>query len=300
MVEEENKEKTEIKEEKKEDLDKKTTQKENNKDNSTKAKDKKGTEEVMEKGTESPEERKRLERKKGNFDKTGWNPKTSLGKKIKNGDIKDIEVLLDKGYKILEPEIVDTLIPELETELLLIGQSKGKFGGGQRRVFKQTQKKTREGNKPKFATYGLVGNKNGIVGIGYGKSKETVPAREKAIRSAKLNIIKIRRGCGSWECGCREPHTIPFMVKGKCGSVKIELFPAPKGTGLVAEKECQKILEMAGVKDIWSKSFGKTTSKINMVNACIEALKKLMSSKIRPEQIEKIGIIEGALKQKVE
>ncbi|MFT4305063.1 MAG: hypothetical protein ACMXX8_03140, partial [Candidatus Woesearchaeota archaeon] len=126
-----------------------------------------------------------------------WEPKTDLGKDVKNGKITDIDQILDSGKKILEPEIVDYLMPDLETDLLLIGQSKGKFGGGQRRVFRQTQKKTREGNKPQFATIAIVGDKNGHIGIGYGKSRETVPAREKAIRRAKLNIFKIRRGSGS-------------------------------------------------------------------------------------------------------
>ena len=74
---------------------------------------------------------------------------------------------------------------DIETELLLVGQSKGKFGGGQRRVFKQTQKKTREGNKPSFSTFAVVGNHNGYVGLGSGKSKETVPARDKSKRKAK-------------------------------------------------------------------------------------------------------------------
>jgi len=229
-----------------------------------------------------------------------WKPKTSLGKKVKDKEILSIEEVLDKGYNILEPEIVDVLIPELETELLLIGQSKGKFGGGQRRVFKQTQKKTREGNKPKFATYGLVGNSNGLVGAGYGKSKETVPAREKSIRLGKLNIIKIRRGCGSWECGCKEPHSLPFKVEGKCGSVKVQLIPAPKGTGLVSEKECQKILKFAGIKDVWSKCFGQTSSKINLIKATLNALEKTMKTKIRPEAIEKLGIVEGGIKKENE
>ncbi len=161
-----------------------------------------------------------------------WKPKTTLGGKVKAGEIKNIDEILDNGEKILEPEIVAVLLPELESELLLIGQSKGKFGGGQRRVFKQTQKKTREGNRPKFATIVVVGNKNGYVGISYGKSRETVPAREKAIRKAKLNVIKIKRGCGSWQCSCGEPHTIPFAVEGKCGSVRVRLIPAPRGTGL--------------------------------------------------------------------
>ena len=106
------------------------------------------------------------------FDINSWTPRTELGKKVKKGEIKDIDVILDNGMKILESEIVDALLPNIETELLMVGQAKGKFGGGQRRVFKQTQKKTREGNKPHFSTCAVVGNNNGFVGIGFGKSKE--------------------------------------------------------------------------------------------------------------------------------
>ncbi|MBD3310286.1 30S ribosomal protein S5 [Candidatus Woesearchaeota archaeon] len=226
-------------------------------------------------------------------DVEGWDTKTSIGRKVRSGEIKDIDEILDKGICILEPEITEILLPGLETDLLLVGQSKGKFGGGQKRVFKQTQKKTQEGNKPKFATFAIAGNKNGYIGIGYGKSKETVPAREKALRNAKLNIMKIRRGCGSWECGCREPHTIPFAVEGKCSSARIKLMPAPKGTGLVVEPECQKILAMVGIKDIWSKTGGQTGTKTNLIFACFDALKKLVSTKVKPDLIENLGIIEG-------
>ncbi len=120
-----------------------------------------------------------------------WKPKTALGRKVKNREIATLDEVLDSGKPILEPEIVDMLIPNIESDLLMIGQSKGKFGGGSRRVFRQTQKKTKEGNKPKFATYAVVGNKDGFVGLGFGKAKETVPAREKAVRQAKLNIIKV-------------------------------------------------------------------------------------------------------------
>ncbi|MFH1212380.1 MAG: 30S ribosomal protein S5 [Candidatus Woesearchaeota archaeon] len=208
-----------------------------------------------------------------------WTPKTDLGKKVFSGEIANIDEILNKGLKILEPEIVDHLL-QLETELLLIGQSKGKFGGGQRRIFRQTQKKTKEGNKPKFSTLAIAGDRNGHVGIGFGKSKETVPAREKAIRNAKMNIFKIERGSGSWESEISEPHSIPFAVEGKCSSVTIKLMPAPKGKGLIVEKECAKLLELAGIKDVWSKSRGQTRNKINMILACEKALKQLSSMKI--------------------
>ena len=156
---------------------------------------------------------------RNSFDIDSWKPQTGLGNQVKNKEIKEMDYILDNGLKILEPEIVDALIPNIEKDLLLIGQSKGKFGGGQRRVFKQTQKKTPEGNKPRFATYAVVGNKDGYVGVGYGKAKETVPAREKSFRNAKLDLIKIKRGCGSWQCNCKTPHSIPFEVEGKCSSV---------------------------------------------------------------------------------
>ncbi|MGM5483873.1 MAG: 30S ribosomal protein S5, partial [Nanobdellota archaeon] len=187
-----------------------------------------------------------------------WVPKTEIGKKVQDGEINDIDHIITAGKKILEDKIVDTLVPDLEKDLLLIGQSKGKFGGGQRRAFRQTQKKTKEGNKPKFTTLAIVGNKNGFVGLGRGASKETVPAREKAFRSAKKNLIKIARGYAGPDFIFGEPHTIPFTVRGKCGSCEMELMPAPKGTGLVVEKECAKILELAGIKDVYSKSYGKS------------------------------------------
>ena len=221
-----------------------------------------------------------------------WKPKTSLGKLTKAGTISSINEALDSPLPLLEPEIVDLLLSNLKSELLLIGQIPGKFGGGKRRAFRQTQRKTKEGNAMSFSTMAVIGNENGYVGLGVGKSKETIPAREKAIRHAKLNVIKIRRGCISWETD-KEPHTIPFAVSGKCGSVEIELIPAPKGTGLVVEKECQKILALAGIKDCWSRTKGRTVVKMNLVKACIKALENLSKMKIQPEHNATLGIVEG-------
>ena len=223
----------------------------------------------------------------------GWKPRTKIGQLVHDQQITDIDDILDRGHRIVEPEIVDVLVKNLDSDLLLIGQARGKFGGGQRRVFKQTQKKSPEGNKPHFATFAVVGNHDGYVGIGYGKSKETVPAREKALRNAKTSLIKIRRGCGSWECSCREPHSIPFAVEGKAGSAVMKLMPAPKGTGLKVEPECQKILMLAGIRDIRSYTKGQTGTKTNLVKACVEALKKLMATKVQPQHLEQLGVAEG-------
>ncbi len=202
-----------------------------------------------------------------------WVPKTLLGKEVKEGKIKEIDEILDSEKRILEPEIVESLL-ELKEEPILIGQSKGKFGGGKRRAWRQTQRKTKEGNIPTFSTMEVVGDENGHIGLGVGKSKETLPALNKALKKAKMNLMKIERGCSSFECKCDKLHTIPFKVKGKCGSVRITLIPAPQGTGLVVTNELKKVLRLAGIEDVYSKGFGEKRTTFNLVKACFDALEK--------------------------
>lgn len=217
----------------------------------------------------------RRERENEGVNLSAWAPKTALGKMVKAGKEKDIDKILSHGKKILESEIVDSLL-NIETDLLLVGQAKGKFGGGKRRAWRQTQKKTMEGNVLSFSAMAVAGDKNGHVGIGYGKARETLPAREKALRSAKLNIIKVNLGFESPENEPEnaKPHTIPFKIEGKAGSVRIRLMPAPRGTGLVTGDECKKILRLAGVKDVYSQTYGSTKTTFNLARACIDALKK--------------------------
>lgn len=200
-----------------------------------------------------------------------WRPKTKLGRLVKDKKIIDIDEALK--YKILEPEIVDNFL-NLKSDILNIGQSKGKFGGGKRRAWRQTQKKTAEGNVPTFSCMCVIGNGDGYIGLGYGRAKETLPARTKAIRKAKLNIMKIRRACGSFDCICDQKHSVPFIVEGKCGSCRVKLIPAPQGTGLVIGDECKKILRVAGIKDVYSATSGQRRTTINLAKACIDALKK--------------------------
>lgn len=202
-----------------------------------------------------------------------WKPKTALGVKVRAGKVKNFDELIESNQKILESQIVDLLL-KLESDLLLIGQSKGKFGGGKRRAWKQTQRKTMEGNVPSFSCGVIVGDRDGHVGVGFGKAKETLPAREKAVRNAKLNVIKVTRSCGSFDCECQEKHSIPYIVEGKCGSVRVRLYPAPQGTGLVIGDECKKILKLVGIKDVYGKTFGQTRTTMNLAMALIDALKK--------------------------
>jgi small subunit ribosomal protein S5 len=204
-----------------------------------------------------------------------WSPKTKLGKSVKEGKEKNIDEILSHGKKILEPEIVDSLL-DIDSDLLLVGQAKGKFGGGKRRAWRQTQKKTMEGNVVSFSAMAVVGDRKGHVGIGFGKAQETLPAREKAIRNAKLNIMKINLGFESPESekNLSDPHTVPFKVEGKCGSVRITFLPAPRGTGLVTGDECKRILRLAGIKDVYTTSSGQTGTTLNLARACISALEK--------------------------
>ena len=204
-----------------------------------------------------------------------WVPRTQLGKDVRAGKVKSIEEVFAAGQKIMEPEIVDLLVNGLHTDTLFIGQAKGKFGGGKRRAFRQTQKKTREGNVLTFGVMAVVGDGHGHVGVGYGRAAETLPAKEKAVRKAKLNLVKIPRGCASYDCSCEEDHSIPMTVKGKCSSVTVQLMPAPQGTGLVINDEMKKILRAVGIKDVYGKCSGKIKTTFNTAKACMKALNKL-------------------------
>ncbi len=208
-----------------------------------------------------------------------WVPKTQLGRDVKEKKIKDLDAVLSSGKKILESEIIDILI-NLESDLLLIGQAKGKFGGGKRRAWRQTQKKTMEGNVVTFACMAVVGDRKGHVGLGYGKAKETLPSRAKALRQAKLNLIKVTRGFESPESPGSVPHTVPFAVNGKCGSVRIKLLPAARGTGLVIGDEGKKILRLAGIQDIYAVTKGQTRTTFNLAKAIIDALTKTGTMKL--------------------
>jgi len=86
--------------------------------------------------------------------------------------------------------------------------------------------------------------------------------------------MKIKRACSAFDCSCDDPHSIPFKVEGKAGSVRVIFTPAPQGTGLVVASELKKLLKMAGIKDIYSKTFGKKRTTFNLIKAAIDALEK--------------------------
>lgn len=204
-----------------------------------------------------------------------WKPKTKLGKEVASGVITSVEQIIQSGRKILEPEILDILVPDIKSELILIGGRRGKGGGIKRIPVKITATMHRSGRKFTANAFAAVGDENGMIGIGKASALESRDAIHKAIGKAKANIIKIKRGCGSWECGCGEDHSIPYKTKGKCGSVRVVLIPAPRGLGLAADDESKKLLRLAGIKDVWMKTYGNTGTRINLITALFKALKNL-------------------------
>jgi len=188
-----------------------------------------------------------------------WVPRTKLGKMIQEGKISSIEEVFAEGQKIREPQIVDVLLPDVQEEVININL---------------VQKQTDAGEKSRFKAIVAVGNRDGYLGLGSGKAKQVRTAIEKAAMDARLNIVQVRRGCGSWECGCGKPHSLPFQVRGKCGGVEILLVPGPRGLGIVASEAAKVILGLAGVNDIWTRSFGATRTIPSFAFAVFDALRK--------------------------
>ncbi len=191
-----------------------------------------------------------------------WVPKTQLGRQVYEGQISSIYEIFEEGHRVKEVEIVDVLVPGLKDDVININL---------------VQKQTDAGESSRFTALVAVGNENGLIGVGLGKAQRVRNAIEKGIRLAKLNLHPIRMGCGSWECDCGEGHTLPFKVRGKAGSVVVTLLPGPQGLGLVAGDTAKAVLKLAGIKDCWSKSIGKTTTTNSFAFATFEALKQTMS-----------------------
>ncbi|MBU5689929.1 MAG: 30S ribosomal protein S5 [Candidatus Aenigmatarchaeota archaeon] len=206
---------------------------------------------------------------------SSWKPRTKLGRLVFERKITSLDEILENGIKIKEPEIVDFLCPTMKNELVLIGGRPGKGGGIQRTPIRITAKMHKSGRRYTSSTFAVVGNEDGIVGVGKGRGKEGRLAVEKAVQKAKLSIIKVKRGCGSWECGCGGNHSIPFKVYGRSGSVKVKLMPAPRGVGIVMNDEAKKIIKLAGIEDVWVKTYGNTGARINLIKAIFNALKQL-------------------------
>jgi small subunit ribosomal protein S5 len=143
-------------------------------------------------------------------------------------------------------------------------------------------KVTKGGRHFRFSATVAVGNRNGLVGIGTGKANEVPDAINKAKNAATKNIVKV---------SLVDNRTIPHEAYGVEGASKVMLKPAAAGTGVKAGGPVRAVLELAGVKDILSKSLGSNT-KINMAYATLEALKSQRTkehvAKLRGKKVEEI------------
>lgn len=209
-----------------------------------------------------------------------WEPRTRLGRLVRTGEITNMHDALATGLPLREPEIVDLLLPNLEDEVLDVNM---------------VQRMTDSGRRVKFSITVVVGNRDGYVGLGQFKGKEVGPSIRKAINNAKLNIIEIKRGCGSWECGCGTTHTIPFQVKGKSSSVEVVLKPAPRGVGLATGDVAKHILRLAGYEDMWGFTRGQTRTTVNYAKAVFDALEQMRAIRVRAGQATAFGIKEGSV-----
>jgi small subunit ribosomal protein S5 len=206
----------------------------------------------------------------------GWTPRTRLGRMVADGEVETMEEALNAGLPLKEPELVDQLV-NLEDEVLDINM---------------VQRMTDSGRRVKFRCVVVVGNRDGLVGYAEGRDDQVGGAIQKAIDVAKLNIIDVSRGCGSWECGCGRPHTVALRTEGKAGSVEVELQPAPRGLGLAGGETVRKVLELAGIEDIWTRSSGNTRTTVNFAKATFNALQNTAEARVPERTFEKREVIE--------
>lgn len=155
-----------------------------------------------------------------------------------------------KGKFPLIP-IDEALSADVEDDVVAINRSAAVVKGGRRFS---------------FSALSVVGNRNGLVGIGYGKGREVPNAIEKSVKDARKQIMRV----------VRNGTTIPHMAEGEFCATKVRLLPAAPGTGIIAGKAVRKILELAGVTDILTKNYGSTNA-LNVVKATMIALSKLRS-----------------------
>jgi small subunit ribosomal protein S5 len=215
-------------------------------------------------------------------DEAEWIPKTKLGTLIKEGKIVKMSDALSSELPLREPQIVDKLMGEdLVDEVLKVNM---------------VQRMTDSGRRTRFSITVVVGNGNGYVGLGSARGKEVGPTIKKAIDNAKLNMIELIRGCGSWECGCMQPHSLPFRVSGKSGSTVSTLRPAPRGVGLAVGDVAKKILKLAGITDAWGFSRGQTKTTVNNAKAVMNALKETNLVKVQKSQRIQLKHVSGPTK----
>ena len=190
-------------------------------------------------------------------DEKAWVPVTKLGRLVADGKIKSLEEMYLHGLPIKEYQIIDHFFAAgtLKDEVMKI---------------MSVQKPSSAGQRTRFKAFVAIGDENGHVGLGLKSAKEVAHAIKGAIISAKLSLIPVRRGF--WGNKLGEPHTVPMKITGRCGSVRVKLIPAPRGTNIVGAPASKKMITFAGVTDVYTTSTGHTKTKGNFIRATFDAL----------------------------
>ncbi|KAI5148169.1 small subunit ribosomal protein S2e [Enteropsectra breve] len=210
-----------------------------------------------------------------------WIPRTNLGRLVKMGKITNIEEIFRHSIRIQEAEIVDHLLGKgaLTEELLSV---------------KSVQKQCKAGQKTSMKVVACVGNGNGYIGIGGHTARELSSAIKGAVNQAKMNLVPVRMG--QWDGNDGTKHTVATRASGKCGSVTVKVVPAPLGAGIELSKIHSKIFELAGIKDIYVKSFGCTKTTENLAKAIVKALEN-SSNMYVPDQWESAAKVVNPLSE---
>lgn len=173
--------------------------------------------------------------------------------------IKSLEEIYTHSIPIKECQIVEELLSRSKREL-----------SDEVMKIMSVQKQTKAGQRTRFKAVVAVGDLDGHVGLGVKVAKEVQIAIKGALVAAKLSLIPVRRGY--WGNKIGNVHTIPVKVTGKCGSVRVRLIPAPRGTGIVGAPTSKKLIQFAGVEDVFTASTGSTKTLENFVKATYDAL----------------------------